>query len=57
MQEVRKFLAKKGLEATLRPAVPVDAGSIVRTIESASMEEVYLFDDLDSSTFCAILLL
>jgi RimJ/RimL family protein N-acetyltransferase len=42
MQETRKFLAKNSEEIILRPAVPEDAGDIVHTLKSTSLERSYV---------------
>jgi RimJ/RimL family protein N-acetyltransferase len=42
MQEIWKFPAKNGEEIMLRPAVPEDAGDIVHTVKSASLERSYV---------------
>lgn len=42
MQEVQKFLAKNGEEITLRPAAPDDAGEIINTVSSSSLERSYV---------------
>jgi RimJ/RimL family protein N-acetyltransferase len=42
MEEVHKFLAKNGEGVILRPAVPEDAASIIKTIKSTSPERSYV---------------
>ena len=42
MQETRVFRSKNGDEITLRPAVPGDAGEIIKTVRSTSLERSYV---------------
>jgi len=42
MQEVRKFLVTNGEEVTLRPALPADAGGIIISLRSTSLERSYV---------------
>ncbi len=42
MEEVRRFMTKKGEEVTLRTALPEDAGAILKTIKSTSPERSYV---------------
>jgi RimJ/RimL family protein N-acetyltransferase len=42
MQETQTFRAKNSDEITLRPAVPEDAGEIIKTVRSTSIERSYV---------------
>lgn len=42
MQEVQTFTAKNNAEVTLRPALPDDAGEIINTVRSTSLERSYV---------------
>ncbi len=42
MLEIQKFIAKNGVEVTLRPARPEDAGEIIKTVRSISPERSYV---------------